>query len=73
MTRTTTPDLGSLSNLVPCHHGHGQRSRERYELRIVSGQSAVGDNVEHEVVGDDVFAFGERFIRNAQYSNDLHS
>ena len=41
------------------------------ELRVVSRQHAARDYVEHKIVGDAVFALGERPIRSAQYSDDL--
>ena len=40
---------------------------------VVSRQHAARDYVEHKIVGDDVFALGERPIGSAQYSDDLRA
>ena len=60
-------------SLVARHQRDGQRSSERDELGVVSRQRAAGDNVEHKIVGDDVFALGKRLIGDAQYSDDLRA
>ena len=59
--------------LVRGHQRHGQRARERDKLSNIGSQGAARDNVEHNVIADAVFAFGERFVGTGQYSDDLSS